>query len=317
MEKERVNERIVERLQKVLALMSSPMEGEAQAAAHKLEELLTLHNLSMADLEMKGGSKPDVLEDKHDLGKAAFTWKLNLAEGIAKYYYCHPIVNRYAKTVRFVGRKDNVESLKMLYSWLIDQIKRISGEERKIYMQKNEEHIDPLRWQVNFGIGAVSRLQEMLKEKTERDNQSVMALVVHHETEISDYMEKQYGYRTDGQKTEREKEQDKEREERRKRKEELKARDLEAYYQEYPWERPLTEKEQAKRDKEQAKADRAWEKRWERRNSRESRKTYSIKDLEKMRQGRDSRKAGYAAGSRLNLEPFVENKGTEKRALNN
>lgn len=313
---EQINERIVEKLQKVLALTNSPMEGEAQAAAHKLEELLTLYNLNIADLEMRGKAKSDVLEDNHDLGKAAFTWKLNLAEGIAKYYYCHPMVNRNAKTVKFVGRKDNVESLKMLYGWLIDQIRRISGDERKLYAQRTGEHIDPLRWQVNFGVGAVSRLKEMLKEKTERNNQSVMALVVHHETEISDFLEKQYGYRTDGKRTEQQKKWDKEREEYEQKKRELKEKDLKAYYDKYPWEKPLTEKEQEKLAKEQAKRDRAWEKRWERGRNRRKYKTYTQEELRKMEQGENSRKAGYEAGSRLNLEPFVENKNNKKEAIN-
>ncbi len=313
---EQINERIVEKLQKVLALTNSPMEGEAQAAAHKLEELLTLYNLNIADLEMKGKAKSNVLEEDHDLGKAAFTWKLNLAEGIANYYYCCPIVNRYAKTVKFVGRKDNVESLKMLYGWLIDQIRRISGDERKLYMQRTEEHVDPLRWQVNFGVGAVSRLKEMLKEKTDRNNQSVMALVVHHETEISDFLEKKYGYRTDGKKTEQQKKWDKEREEHEQKKRELKEKDLEAYYEKFPWEKPLTEKEKVRLAKEQEKRDRAWEKRWERQCNRRRYKTYSEEELKKMRQSENSRKAGYEAGKRLNLEPFIENKSVKRETLN-
>lgn len=318
---EQVDNRIVEKLRKVLALTSSPMEGEAQAAAAKLEELLTLHNLSIADLEMKGKiEKVGVQEDKHDLGKAAFTWKLNLAEEIANFYYCHPVVNRYEKTVKFIGRKDNVESLKMLYGWLIDQIKRISGDERKVHAANTGEHIDPLRWQVNFGIGAVRRLKERLEEKAQRDresNQEIMALVIHHESEISDYLEKQYGYRTDGKKTERDKEWDRARKEEMERRQELKEKDIEEYYRRYPWEKPLSAEEQAKADKEREKRDKAWEKKWERRCNRPIRqKVYSAKELERMEQGRRSKQAGYNAGNKINLEPFVENKNVKREEIN-
>jgi hypothetical protein len=310
---EQVDDRIVEKLRKVLALTSSPIEGEAQAAAYKLEELLTVHNLSMADLEMKGKiGKSSVQEDGHDLGKAAFTWKLNLAEGIASFYYCHPIVDRTSKTVRFIGRKDNVESLKMLYGWLIDQIKRISNNERKSHTKNTGEHIDPLRWQVNFGIGAVSRLKEGLKEKAERDrqaNQSVMALVIHHETEISDYLEKNYGYRTDGKMTEDQKR-------RRAVREELKKNDPEAYYKMYPWERPLTDEEKEVKRKEEEKRNKAWEKRQNRRSNTRRYREYSAEELRKMEQGRQSKNAGYAAGNKINLEPFVENKNVKRTAVN-
>lgn len=316
---EQINERIVEKLKKVLALTTSPMEGEAQAAASKLEELLTLHNLSMADLEMKGKvEKAGVQENDHDLGKAAFTWKLNLAEGIANFYYCHPMVNRREKTVRFIGRKDNVESLKVLYSWLIDQIKRISGDERKAYMENVGEHIDPLRWQVNFGIGAVSRLQERLKEKAQRDREAskeIMALVIHHESEISDFLEKEYGYRTDGKETEQQKRWKKEREERRRKEQELKEKDPEAYYQMYPWERPMTEKEKARAEKKEAKEQARRDRAWERRSNKRRYRMYSAEELRKMEQGEQSKRAGYKAGNKINLEPFVENNNVKKEAL--
>lgn len=316
---EQINEKIVEKLRKVLALTTSPMEGEAQAAASKLEELLTLYNLSMADLEMKGKiEKADVHENGHDLGKAAFTWKLNLAEGIASFYYCHPIVNRYAKTVKFIGRKDNVESLKMLYGWLIDQIKRISGDERKAYIKNVGEHIDPLRWQVNFGIGAVSRLQERLKEKAKRDreaNQAITALVIHHESEISDFLEKKYGYRTDGKQTAQQQQWEKERKERERARQELKEKDLDAYYQMYPWEKPLTEKEQARLDKKQAREQAKSEKAWERRCNRRRYREYSAEEMKKMEQGEQSKRAGYKAGNKINLEPFIETNSVKRENL--
>lgn len=315
---EQVNDQIVEKLRKILALTTSPMEGEAQAAAYKLEELLTLYNLNIADLEMKGKIKSSVQEEGHDLGKAAFTWKLNLAEGIAKFYYCHPIVNRINKTVVFIGRKENVESLKMLYGWLIDQIKRISNDERKSHAQLTGEHIDPLRWQVNFGVGAANRLQERLNEKAQREreaNKAVMALVIHHDTEISDYLEKKHGYRTDGKRTEEQKRWDREYEERLRLRAELKEKDIEEYYRLYPWERPLTAEEQEKRNKEQAKRFKAREKRYSRRSSNRRYKVYSAEEIRKMEQGRSSKNAGYKAGDKINMEPFVEDKNVKRTAV--
>ena len=308
-----MDDKILNTLRKVLALTTSPVEGEAQAAAGKLQELLTKHNLSMADLETRGKAEPaKVEEDGHDLGKAAFTWKLNLAEGIAEFYFCYPIVSRARKTVVFVGRKDNVESLKMLYGWLIDQIRRISAVERKEHQSRTGEHIDPLRWQVNFGIGATRRLVERLREKAEREreaNKNVTALVVHHKSEISDYLEKMYGFRTDGKKTEREKAREKEREEHEKAMVKLKEEDIEAYYRLRPWEKPLTPEEQAKADKEQRRR----EKQWAKRKGRTIRyRLLTEEEIRKMEQGDRSRNAGYKAGDKVNIEPFVENQ-TKKR----
>jgi hypothetical protein len=293
------------------------VEGEAQAAAAMLQKMLDQHNLSVADLEKRGAKKPGVKEEAHDLGKAAFKWKLNLADAIAEHYYCAPLVDHYAKTVRFVGRPDNVESLLMLYAWVIDQIKRISAEERRNHFIRTNEHVDPLRWQVNFGLGAVSRLRDRLADEAAARTSDSTALVLSHRSEASDYLEEKYGFRIDGQKTKRERERDERYRVEQERREKLKAEDPEAYYAEFPWERPLTPEQQAEIDRQQAAADKKWarreqarQRRWERSGGRvryESDKQYAARV-----QGQTARAAGREAAGRVNLRPFVEGGAVRK-----
>lgn len=323
-----MEERIVERLRKVLALTQSPVEGEAQAAAAMLAKLLTDHNLSMADLEKRGAGRPGIREEGHDLGKAAFTWKLDLAEAIAEHYYCASLVDRKTKTVAFVGRPDNVESLQMLYAWLIDQIRRIASEERVKHIEQTSEHIDPLRWQVNFGIGAVSRLAVRLQEKREEEEQrqretavgeQVTALVLSHSREVSDFLEEKYGYRTDGRKTKAEDKREQEwREYLRKNAEEMAAREElretnpEEYYRLYPWETAEAKARQAKEDEKYFKKEAARERRNAARRTGPTYRPVSEEEHTRRRQGRDASDAGYAAADRVNLQPFIEGQTTDK-----
>lgn len=283
---------LIEKLQKILALTDSPVEGEAQAAAAMIQKMLTKHGLSMADLEKKGAAAPGIKEQGHDLGKAAFTWKLDLAEAIADHYFCYSIVRRGAKTVTFVGRPENVESLQMLYAWLINQIKRIASEERK----KQAEHVDPLRWQVNFGIGAVERLSTRLKEQGDRDvDADAMALVVHHRTEISDYLEERFGYRKDGKRTKEDQAWHDKYQAQKKAKEDLKLNDPEEFYRQYPNERPEAV---ARREAEWARESAKNQKRYA------NRKGPRI-DWVKEDQAYAAKSAGRQAASRINLEPFL------------
>lgn len=301
------------KLRKVLALTTSPVEGEAAAAAEMLQKFLTQHNLSIADLESKGQSAPGIREQGYDLGKAAFTWKLNLADYIAEYYYCHPIVNRVTKTVAFIGRPDNVEALRMLYGWLIDQVRRIATEERRLHIDSTGEHIDPLRWQIAFGQGAVSRLRDRLDDlKQQQSDAAGSALVVHHQSEISDYTEKKYGYRTDGKETEEDRAYRLQRERHNQEMADLKERDPEAYYAARPWERPLTPEQQAEADREyetRHKRDRIREERNRRRREQresEGRTRRSARtDWDKEDQTYAARQAGKSAADRINLTPFL------------
>lgn len=307
---------IIAKLKKVLALTTSPVEGEAQAAAAMLARLLTEHNLDIADLEQEGAtSAPGIKEESHDLGKAAFKWKLNLADAIAEHYYCASVTNHTTKHVAFVGRPDNVESLRMLYSWLIDQIARIAAEERRKHQDATGEHIDPLRWQVGFGLGAVVRLKDRLKELDAAEaTEATAALVIHHKAEISDYLEQTRGYRVDGQKTAAEKRADenwqewlRERQEYEARMAALKASDPEAYYRERPWERP---EEQEKRRKQEERRERRRERRRARAQAKRAEKGeryrfISEEEYRKIRQSRTARNAGHAAADRINLKPFL------------
>lgn len=295
-----VPENLIEKLQKILALTNSPMEGEAQAAAAMVQKLLTKYGLTMVDLEKKGAAAPGITKGGHDLGKAAFTWKLDLADAIADHYFCHPMINRASKTVSFIGRPENVESLKMLYAWLIDQIKRIAAEERKLQGQ----HIDPLRWQVNFGVGAVERLSTRLEEiKAGRQaDANTMALMLHHSTEISDYLEEQYGYRTDGRNT---KEQAKRRAEikaYREAKEALLASDPDAYYKQYPYEHPDAV---AALKAQYAKENADWVKREARNAKKRTGRAGPRVDWVKSDQAYEAKRAGRGAADRINLQPFV------------
>lgn len=309
------NERLLDKLQKILALTTSPVEGEATAAAEMLQKLLTKHGLQMADLERKGQATPGIREEAHDLGKAAFTWKLDLAEALAQHYFCIALVNRVGKTVSFVGRPDNVDAMQMLYGWLIDQIKRIAREERK----KSYEHIDPLRFQVNFGNGAVHRLRARLAElKREAAKQAeTMALVVQYDTEISDYLEDKYGYRRDGKETAQHR-ADRERWEKAKaekaafRAECEEAGDLERFYQRFPYDRPETEEDRAHREQADAAWRKAYEAEWKR--SERSRKAAETRranrgqtwaEWEQATQAGEARQAGREAADRINLQPFL------------
>jgi len=323
--------KLMNRLQGILAMTKSPNENEAALAMDMLNKFLTQHNLSIADLEKKGAGAPPVGEQRHDLGKAAFKWKLDLAEGIAEFYYCIPMVDRRAKTVSFVGRPDNVEALQLLYGWVIDQIKNISRDTRRAHFDSTGEHVDPLRWQLQFGEGIVPRLVDRLKEMKARQSEdlsrddmgNVTALAIHHASEASDYLEKEYGYRRDGKKTAREVESEKRWEEYSAnqkrltdRKAEMRAEcesmgTMEKFWKEYPEEHP---KAVAKRKAEDDKYNRQYEAREKRREAsgyydRENDRYYARQrklDRERNEPGkREARAAGASSADKINLQPFI------------
>lgn len=328
-----MEEKILDRLRKVLELSRrGGTEAESQAAAEMLQKLLTQYNLDIADLETRGHKAQGVSEAQGaDLGKAAFKWKLDLAEVIAGHYFCAPMIDRVEKTVRFVGRPDNIESLKMLYAWLIEQIKQISAEERRKWQVENHEHVDPLRWQVNFGLGVVSRLGGRLAELKRKREEShvpaedaITALVRVRDTEVSDYLEATYGYRVDGKKTQRELQRDKEWDayiakvrEREKVAEarigELQAAgDTKTLYAEFPHLDPAVIAKRKKETEAYWRKEEARERRNEARRTGPAYRPKSAAQVKRENQAYDAQASGQRAASKVNLEPFLTDGGASK-----
>lgn len=286
-------------------------EEEAQSAAEMAQRLLTKHNLTMVDLEKRGHQKkPGVHKAEHDLGKAAFRWKLLLADIMASHYFCHSLTDHVSKRVFFVGRPDNTKALTMLYVWVIDQIKSLSTEEWKAHQRvEGNPHIDPLRWQVNFGEGAAYRLGERLRKMKEQQGQETTALVLHHLSEISDWLEDQgYWRRPDGQETKADRKR-REEHERRVQIHEHKMETDPEYRKHYEELIEEARVRQAEEDKKEAKRRRrrtggGYRYREETDNQRERRQQQNI-----------AHEAGSRAADRVNLEPFIEGTKPASRAV--
>ena len=316
---------IIAKIRKVLELAKrGGTEGETAAAAHRLNELLTKYNLQIADLELRTGKVAAVVgQQGYDLEKAGFKWKLDLADYIADHYYCAPVVDRKAKTVVFVGRPDNVESLRMLYGWLIDQIKRLATEERRVHIERTGEHVDPLRWQLGFGEGAAMRLSERLTAlRQSQFDSSTTALVLHHSAEVNDYLEDKFGYRRDGKRTKRDQAWHDNYDKTMRERADLlascqKSGNMEPYYTRYPWLRPLTPEQQTEKDK----RDRADQKRIERNRKRREAAGYRYRperdetpeERRQRRQRSQAKTSGIASADRINLQPFLDGATDKKK----
>jgi hypothetical protein len=243
---------------------------------------------------------------------------------LANHYFCISLTDRTTKKVRFAGRPDNLKALQMLYEWMLTQIATIAREDRRKHFAETGEHIDPLRWQLGFGKGAVARLSERLEERRQREaSEAGSALMLHHTAEINDYLEDKYGFRRDGQKTKAQQRWEEEWQARKAAKAKLKAEDPEAYYTEYPWERPeiLTPEEQRRADAAKARKDRQqserWQRSYERRQAREDARYYSREETEKRSQMSRAHSAGRRGAERVNIEPFLNSaEGPERKKLN-
>jgi hypothetical protein len=320
------DDNIVTKLRNVLERVKrGSTEGEVQAATNVLQTLLTKYNLEIADLERSTGktvAKVGKGDHAWDNPKAVWKWKLDLAEHVAEHFFCYPIVERYRKPPRvlFVGRPDNVESLRMLYAWLQKQIHALGTEERRGYMERTGEHIDPLRWQLSFGEGCAARVGERLREAAQSRSSSETALVVSHKSEISDYLESIGKGRIDGRRTQWEIDYAAKRDERQKKKDEsynraVNSGDWTKHYEEYPEDVPKSEADKKAEEARMEKLRKKWRRQEAAAEAREERMRDDPEYRKRIQQKNTAVIHGVAAGEKVNLTPFLNGHVDDKKKV--
>lgn len=167
------SQKIIEKIQKLLALSSSPNEAEAMAAMAKAQELLTGHDLAMSDVESRP-DEPDELVEREEVPngmKTAPAWHGWILSGLAKanncQSYCH------GGGFFLIGKPHRVAIVRSLFDYLLDTVERekakAMAEARQNPMSEpNLYGYSWRKWGTDFKQGMASRINQRLKEQTEQ-----------------------------------------------------------------------------------------------------------------------------------------------------
>jgi len=176
-------ETLLNRIQKLLALTSSPNEHEAQAAALKVQELLATYGLEMAEVQAHQAktdttspiAAPRVKEGLRS--SAMYSYQQDLMRSIARNNFCYYMLTerakedprakggrRWVKTHTLIGSHLNVTVATLLYEYLTETMDRLLP-----YQGMEKRGKSALLWLA----GCSDRLQERLTEQ--RDAQDAKA----------------------------------------------------------------------------------------------------------------------------------------------
>jgi len=121
-------EKLIEKIQKLLALATSPNENEAKAASAKAQELMIRYNLEISELEVKPEVELDIFYQA-DNNIISFKDKL-IASILNDYFNVYIIINVSSKIsffgnkpmrpkhLKIAGTKENIEIAKYVFDYL-------------------------------------------------------------------------------------------------------------------------------------------------------------------------------------------------------
>ena len=120
-------DKVIERIRKLLALSTSSNEFEAAEAAAKAQELLLKYNLSMATVDVP---ETDAVDRVNWLCPDQ-TWQQVLVNGIATTNLCQVVRYDSKSKLAIFGSMSNVEVVEYLYSYLAAAIDRLCQDKCK------------------------------------------------------------------------------------------------------------------------------------------------------------------------------------------
>ena len=168
-----VDDKIIKRLQALLALAEGrgATEAEAALAMERAQDLLAKHNLSMASVFAAGAKDTEKREEselaaiKGSKGRAAmYKWQQELMRSIADANYCRHWIrttynayNGHSKLNSHVliGRESNVVACRLMFEYLLQSMDRmipVNDKSRSAYSWKEgcvdrlRERIEQQRW---------------------------------------------------------------------------------------------------------------------------------------------------------------------------
>lgn len=129
---EQIDEKLIERMKKLLALASNnDNEHQAQAAMAKLQEMLEAHNLELADLGKSGKGAQRRSDTKKTGG--LYGWQRKLWKEVAELNFCYYFsIKGLAKGSvyehRLVGSHVNVVSTELMATYLQQTVERLAQQ---------------------------------------------------------------------------------------------------------------------------------------------------------------------------------------------
>lgn len=204
-----IDEKVIEKIQKLWTKAQSTKqlgnEHEAFAFMNKVNELLTIHNLSLLEIESHNKkSKSSVTHEENSLklGKphnGKFEFKL--LQAITKFNYCRFLYFKpygwHSKIITLIGEPHNIETVKFLFHMLSDKAQDFYNANWKDYPYKKFTSVGKFRrsYLSGFADGVYIALEQN-QQKMMSENVKVTTLVKVEIEKVNMYMEENLSFRT-------------------------------------------------------------------------------------------------------------------------
>ncbi|WP_315075151.1 DUF2786 domain-containing protein [uncultured Clostridium sp.] len=160
--------KIIEKIQKLLALSESSNENEAQLSLLKAQELLVKHKLSLKEVKEFKIYNSSIKEKISNISFTKAKWKAKLGRLIADNFGCYMYFKTHRKqTITFFGREEDIIVCTIVLEYAIDSI---NSKVKRLRYQYSRDGYTTRGLENDYALGFIAGLQEKFEEQ-KRKNQ--------------------------------------------------------------------------------------------------------------------------------------------------
>lgn len=188
--------KVIDKIQKLLALATSDNPGEAENALLMARKLMAKHKLTEKDLKDVGPGKLNrVFYEKHTFSSMRNYWMLDLAKVIADNHCCGMVCNHRGKStvfkIYFAGLDDDPQIANVIFDYAVDHIVRQSADKRKkanqLQVSRQEKNRIVKVFTESYAKGFTIGLRQKYNEQNIQESAET-ALVLVKPKEVIEYL---------------------------------------------------------------------------------------------------------------------------------
>jgi len=189
-----IDEKTMEKVRKLLVLSEGTSEHESAAAMMRARAILAQHGMDVADVPA-AERKSQMVERTFDA--TSDKWERNLAGVLSDHFGCAVFFTSYehSATFTYIGRPEDAATCVYAHSNLRQQMRRLANaawNETGRYIST----VSRPKWTNDYKLGAVQRINILLKEGKRTEESGITAIVVQRNALAKEFMREKYNTRT-------------------------------------------------------------------------------------------------------------------------
>lgn len=170
-----MDEKLIEKIKKLLALSKSSNENEAKIAMLKAQELLAKHKLSIKEIKDYKIADDSIREKISSISFRQGKWKAKLGGLISENFGCYQYFKtNKSQTIAFFGREEDIIVCNIVLEYAVDSI--LSTVKRLRY-QYFREGYSTKGLENDYALGFIDGLKNMFEEQKRKNQEWGLVLV--------------------------------------------------------------------------------------------------------------------------------------------